>query len=98
MVLHVGEIAIDDPGNRDDVADALHGLAKDVVGNAERFKETRPRFDGLHQALVGNDDHRVHAADQFGERLLGLLLAALAFEQERLGDYGNGERAEFAGE
>ena len=37
--LHVGEVAVDDAGNGDDVADALHGLAQDVVGDAEGFEE-----------------------------------------------------------
>ena len=55
-------------------------------------------LDAFHQALVGDHDDGVHAADQFGERLLGLLHAALAFERERLGDDGDGQRAEFARE
>ncbi len=95
---HVGEVAIDDAGNGDDVADALHGLAQDVVGDAERLEEAGALLDALHQPLVGDHDHGVDAADQFGQRLLGLLHAALAFERERLGDHGDGERAEFARE
>ena len=39
--LHVGEVAVDDAGNRDDVGDALHRLPQDVVGDAERFEEAR---------------------------------------------------------
>ncbi len=60
-------------------------------------KKLVPVLDAIHQALVGDDDDGVDAADQFGERLFGLLHAALAFERERLGDDGDGERAEFAG-
>ena len=37
--LHVGEVAVDDAGNGDDVGDALHRLAQDVVGHAERLEE-----------------------------------------------------------
>ncbi len=35
----IGEIAIHQARRGDDVADALHGLAQHVVGDAERFKE-----------------------------------------------------------
>ena len=35
----VGEVAIDQARRGDDVADALHGLAQNVVGDAERFEE-----------------------------------------------------------
>ncbi len=43
-------------------------------------KKLVPRFHGFHQPLVGNHDDGVDAADQFGKRLLGLLLPALAFK------------------
>src|SRR5260370_21935474 len=33
--LHVGKVAVDDAGHGDDVGDALHGLTKDVVSDAE---------------------------------------------------------------
>ena len=39
------------PGIGDDVADALNGLAKNVVGDAKRFKETRAVLDAFHQAV-----------------------------------------------
>ena len=95
---HVGKVAIDDSGNGDDVGNALNGLAQNIVRDAERFEKAGAVLDAFHQALVGNHDDGVDAADQFGERLLGLLHAALAFEGEGLGDDRNGERAEFAGE
>src|SRR5271156_134485 len=94
---HVGEVAIDDAGNGDDVRNALHGLAQDIVGDAEGFEEAGAVLDAIHQPLVGNDDDGVNAADQFGERLFGLLHAALAFEREGLRRNGDSERAEFAG-
>ena len=78
--------------------DALHGLAQNIVGDAERLEEAGALLDAIHQPLVGDHDDGVHAADQLGERLLGLLHAALAFEREGLGDDGDGERAEFARE
>ena len=93
---HVGKVAIDDAGNRDDVGDALDGLAQNVVGDAEGFEEARAVLDAFHQPLVGNNDDGVDAADQLGEGLLGLLHAALAFESERLRDHSHSERAELA--
>src|SRR5207245_7160491 len=95
---HVSEIAVDDAGNGDDVADALYGLAQDVVGNAEGLEEARASLDGLHEALVGNDDDGIDAADEFGERVFRLCQAAPAFEGKGFGDDGDSERAEFAGE
>ena len=44
--LHVGKVAIDDAGDRDDVGDALHALAQNVVGDAEGFEEARVFGDG----------------------------------------------------
>src|SRR5580658_11330093 len=95
--LHVGKIAIDDAGDGDDVRNALYRLAQNIVGDAERFEEAGAVLDAVHQPLVGDDDDGVHAADQFGERLFGLLHAALAFEREGLRRDGDGECAEFAG-
>ena len=63
----VGEVAVDDAGHRDDVADALHGLAQDVVRDAKRLEEAGSRFHGFQQPLVGNHDDRVDAADQLRE-------------------------------
>ena len=60
---HVGEIAIDDAGHGDDVGDALHGLAKNVVGDAKGVEEAGAALDGVHQPLVGNHDDGVHGAD-----------------------------------
>src|SRR6202011_3849141 len=58
-------------------------------------KKAGSGFDRLHQSLVGDYDYRVHASDQFGESLFGLLLAAFAFKRERFRDNGDCERAKF---
>src|SRR5580658_1943547 len=60
---HVGEVAVDDAGNGDDVRDALHGLAQNVVGDAEGVEEAGAAFDGVHEALVGNHNDGVYCAD-----------------------------------
>ena len=94
---HVGEVAVDDAGNGDDVGDALHALAEDVVGDAERLEEAGVLGD-REQLFVGDDDGGVDRIHQFGDAALGLLHAAFAFEGEWLGHHRNRERAHFAGE
>ena len=59
---YVGKVAIDDAGNSDDVGDALHALAQNVVGDSETLKEAGI-FGNGEQFLVGDHDHRVHALD-----------------------------------
>ena len=85
------------PGNGDDVGDALHRLAQNVVGDAERLEEARVLGD-RQQLFVGDDDGGVHRVDQLLQAALRLVLAALAFEGERLGDHRDRERAHFAGQ
>src|SRR5439155_21015535 len=68
---HVSEVAIDDAENGDNVRDALHRLAKNVVRDSESVEETGAALDGFHQALVRNDDDSVDRADQILEGLLG---------------------------
>ena len=55
---HVGEIAVDDAGNGDDVRYALHGLAQYVVSDAEGLEESCILRDG-QELLVGDDNCRV---------------------------------------
>ena len=52
----------------------------------------------VEQPLVRDRDDRVDAVAQRLEAALGLQLPLLAFELERLGDDGDGQRAELAGE
>src|ERR1039458_8773174 len=94
---HVGEVAVDDAGNGDDVGDALHALTQNVVGDAEGLEEAGVFGDG-EQLLVRDHDGGIDGLHQLGDAALGLLHAAFAFEGERLGDDGNRERAHFAGE
>ena len=46
----IGEVAIDQARRGDNVADALHGLAQNIVGDAKRFKETGAFGDQVQQA------------------------------------------------
>ena len=77
--LHVGEVAVDDAGNRDDVGNPLHALPQNVVGNAERFEEARI-LRHRQQLFIGNHDRRVHRFHQLGDAALGLRHAPLALQ------------------
>jgi hypothetical protein len=96
--LHVGEIAVDDAGRVDDVADALHGLAQQIVGQLEGFEEAGAARHQRQQPVVGNGDDGVHGGGQLGQAMVGQAHAARAFEGERLGDHGDGERFQFLGQ
>ena len=95
--LHVGEVAVDDAGNGDDVRDALHTLAQHVVGDAEALEEARVLGD-REQLLVRDDDQRVDGLEQLLHAALGLHHAALALERERPRHDGDRQRAHLAGE
>ena len=79
----VGEVEVDDAGHGDQVGDALHALAKDVVGHLERVRERSLLLDHLEQAVVLDHDQRVDLLGELGDALLGLLPAAAALEAER---------------
>ena len=56
---HVGEVEVDEPRDGDQVGDALHALAEDVVGHPERLGHRRPLLDDLQQPVVLDHDQRV---------------------------------------
>ena len=76
----VGEIAIDQARRGDDVADALHRLAQDIVGDAEGFEETGAARDQFEQPVVGNGDDGIDSAADFGQSAIGLLHAPRPFK------------------
>ena len=84
------------PGDGDQVGDALHALAEDVVGHLERVRERRALLDHLEQAVVLDHDQRVDLLGELGDPLLGLLRAAAALELERPRDDADRERLELA--
>ena len=44
---HVREVEVDEPGDGDEVGDALHALAEDVVDHPERLGHGRVALDDL---------------------------------------------------
>ena len=95
---HVGEVEVDQGGQRHQVGDALHALAQDVVGDLEGLDHRGLLVEHLEQAVVGDDDQRVDLGGQLLDPLVGLVAAAAALEAERLGDDADGQRADLAGE
>ena len=81
---HVGEVAVDDAGDGDDVGDALHALAEHVVGDAEGLEEAGIFGDG-EQLLVGDDDHGVDALEQLLHAALGLRPCGACLRRRRAG-------------
>src|SRR5206468_7102459 len=72
---NVGEVEVDQAGDRDQVGDALDALAQDVVGLLEGIEDRRPPLDDREQALVRDDDQRVDDLAQALDALLGLMRA-----------------------
>ncbi len=91
---HVGEVEVDQAGDGDQVGDALHALAQDVVGLLEGLEHASAPLDRLQKLLVGNDDQGVDVVAQLLDSLERLLHAPFALELERLGDRANGQRAD----
>ncbi len=56
---HVGEVEVDQAGDRDQVGDPLHALAQHVVGLAERVEHRGAPLDDRQQLLVRDHDQRV---------------------------------------
>ena len=56
---HVGEVEVDQAGDRDQVGDALDALAQHVVGLAEGVEHRGAPLDDREQLLVGDHDQRV---------------------------------------
>ncbi len=94
----VGEVQVDEPRNSDEVGDALHALAKDVVGHLEGLDDGGTPLDHLKQAIVGDDYQGIDLLGQGGDARLGLAGPLPALEGEGLGDHAHGESAQLAGD
>ena len=79
----VGEVEVDQGGQRDQVGDPLDALAQHVVGDLEGLDHRGVAHEHREQALVGDDDQRVDPPRELLDALLGLLGAAGALEAER---------------
>ncbi len=92
----VGEVEVDEARHRDQVADPLHALAEDVVGNPERVDHRRRPVEHLEESVVRDHDHGVALAAEELDTPVGRGLPARALEAERRRDDADGERPEVA--
>ena len=58
-------VEVDEAGDGDQVRDALHALAEDVVRHAERLEDRRRLLDDLQQPVVLDHDQRVDRSRRF---------------------------------
>src|SRR5215207_5468060 len=94
----VGEVEVDEARQRDQVGDALHALAQDVVRHPEGVDHRSGLVEHREQARVRDYDQRVDLAGEVLHALVGLLAAARALERERLGHDSDGERTDLTGD
>src|ERR1700686_4790045 len=91
---HIGEVQVDEPGDRDEVGDALDALAQHVVGFAKGVEHRGAALHDGEQLLVGDHDERVHDLAQALDALAGHARALGALEVEGARDDAHGERAD----
>ena len=96
--LDVRKVEVDKGGHGDQVANALDALAQHVVGDAEGLQHGRALGDHLQQAVVGDDDQRIHSLLEVDHAHLGVLHALLAFKGKGLGNHRDGQTVEVTGD
>ena len=100
-VLHhrgdVGKVQIDEAGVADQVGNGLHRLAQHIIGDLKGIGKGDLLIGGVFQALVGDDDQRIHPAAQFLDALFRLHHPAASLEGEGLGDYAYRQYAQLTG-
>ena len=94
----VGEVEVDQARERDQLGDALHALAQDVVGDLEGLDHRRVLREDREELLVRHHDQRVDLGREGVHPVVRLRGAARALEAERLGDDADRERADVARE
>ena len=95
---HVGKVQIDEAGISDQVRDGLHRLPQHVIRDFKRVGKGDLLIRGVLQALIGNDDQRVHLVLQLGNAAFRLLHPAAALKAEGLCHHRYGEDIHFLGD
>ncbi len=83
-----------EPGDGDQVGDALHALTKNVVRHSEGLDDRRLTLDDRQQPVVRDHDDRVDLVAQRPDPVLRLIAALLTLERERPRDDTDRERPE----
>ena len=95
--LDVGEVEIDDGGEKDQLNDGFDRLGQDFIGFGEGFGN-REIARSHQEFVVGDDDDRIDGVFQFGQPGDAILDAGFALEGEGAGDDGDGKRAFLTGD
>ena len=90
--LDVGEVGVDQAGDRDEVGDALHALEQNLVGHLECVDHGGLVAGNCEETIVWDDDHRVDLLFELGDTNLGLHPSAPTFERERTRHDADGQR------
>ena len=88
---HVGKVKVDKAGNIDEVGNALHTVAQNIVGNAERIGERNFRIGNLLETLVRNDNKRIDKLRKFCNPRLCLRHPLASLKHERFGHDTDGQ-------
>ena len=101
-VLHDGgdvrKVQVDKAGVADEVRDGLHSLAQHIVCDLKGVGKGDLLVGGVLQALVGDDDKRIHLVLELVDAGLSGPHAAGALKAEGLGDHANSQDAHFLGD
>src|SRR5262249_30496270 len=95
---HVGEVQVDEAGQRDHVRDPLDALAQEVVADAEGVDHAHAPVEHPEQPVVLDHDDRVRLLPQGVNAAVGDVGAPRALELEGPRDNRDRERPHLAGE
>ena len=93
--LYVRKVHVNQAVDCHDVGNALHSLPECLIRNPKRLLDLNLAVQRREQAIILNDDERVHLLLELGEAVLGVLPPSGALEPERQCDDPDGERALF---
>ena len=96
--VHIRKVQVDEAGVLDQVGDAGDGLQQHVIGDLKSVGQGDLLVGGKLQAVIGDDEQRIHPAQQLLNAGVGLIHAALALKLEGLGHHAHGEQAGVLGD
>ena len=80
---HIREIDVDQARQSNNIGDAADALAKNIVGEQKRILHRQRRVHGGEQAIVRNNDERIHVLSQTFDGFHRLVVSLTSFKLER---------------
>ena len=87
---HIRKVQVHHARHSNQIADALNALTKHIVRHAEGFRKAYVA-DRVKQAVIGDDDKRIHGILQVHDAVDRVVHANFALKSERLCHYADGE-------